>query len=97
MVTKLSEIRSEFFILDLDPGFGSPPPPLTFYPSRIPDPGAKKAPDPGSESLPTRGRKMQHKLIETYFFRSGLANLPFFYQLFKRHHPENIMNKYPTS
>ncbi len=23
---------------------------LTFYPSRIPDPGAKKAPDPGSGS-----------------------------------------------
>jgi hypothetical protein len=24
---------------------------LTFYPSRIPDPGAKKAPDPGSATL----------------------------------------------
>jgi hypothetical protein len=26
----------------------------TFYPSRIPDPGVKKAPDPGSATLVTR-------------------------------------------
>jgi hypothetical protein len=30
------------------PGFGSRILILTFYPSRIPDPGVKKAPDPGS-------------------------------------------------
>jgi hypothetical protein len=28
---------------------------LTFYPSRIPDPGVKKAPDPGSATLPETG------------------------------------------
>ncbi len=39
IVSKLSEIRSGLFIPDPDPGPGSP--------SRIPDPGVKKAPDSG--------------------------------------------------
>ncbi len=39
MVSKLSEIRSGFFIPNPDPDF-----------SPIPDPGVKKAPDPGSGS-----------------------------------------------
>jgi hypothetical protein len=34
-----------------DPGCSSPIRILTFYPSRIPEPGVKKAPDPGSATL----------------------------------------------
>ncbi len=43
IVSKLSEIWSGFFIPDPDPDF---------LPSRIPDPGVKKAPDPRSGSAP---------------------------------------------
>ena len=37
-----------------DPGCSSRIRMLTFYPSRIPDPGVKKAPDPGSVTLHQR-------------------------------------------
>ncbi len=44
IISKLSELWSGMLIPD--PGSGS----WFFYPSRIPDPGVKKAPDPGSGS-----------------------------------------------
>ncbi len=43
IVSKLSKIWSGLFIPDPDPD-------PDFYPSRIPDPGVKKAPNPGSGS-----------------------------------------------
>ncbi len=46
IVSKLSEILSVMFIPDPDPGSGI----MVFYPSRIPNPGVKKAPDHGSGS-----------------------------------------------
>jgi hypothetical protein len=46
LVSKLLEICFGLFIPDPD---------LTFYPSRIPDPGVKKAPDPGSGSATLHG------------------------------------------
>ncbi len=36
-----------------------PDPDADFYPSRIPDPGVKKAPDPGSGTLVHRKRKIE--------------------------------------
>ncbi len=38
------------FIPEPEPGSGTKIRILIFYPSRIPDPGVKKAPDPGSDS-----------------------------------------------
>jgi hypothetical protein len=42
---------------------------LTFYPSRIPDPGVKKAPDPGSGTLKTGEATI-------YFFRENTTCVP---------------------
>jgi hypothetical protein len=48
---------------------------LTFYPSRIPDPGVKKAPDPGSRirirNTGRNGKKIS-QIINAYLY------LPFF-------------------
>ncbi len=41
-----------------DPGCSSRIRMLTFYPSRIPDPGVKKAPDPGSATLYANWKKI---------------------------------------
>ncbi len=49
-----SRIRTKKWFLSsrkYDPGFSSRIRMLTFYPSRISDPGVKKAPDPGSATL----------------------------------------------
>ncbi len=59
---------------------------LTFYPSRIPDPGVKKAPDPGSGSatlvnglttglsgqIPTDGLSFKEKKTENIYSTSFL-------------------------
>jgi hypothetical protein len=42
-----------------DPGCSSRIRSLTFYPSRIPDPGVKKAPDPGSTTMETTTQKRE--------------------------------------
>jgi hypothetical protein len=46
---------------------------LTFYPSRIPDPGVKKAPDPGSATLLIR---IQPKIMGIRIRNPSFKTLP---------------------
>jgi hypothetical protein len=80
-----------------DPGCSSriPDPDADFYPSRIPDPGVKKAPDPGSGSatllLPLKKIQMVFFIVllqrqnfsailaEKFFRRVGNTDLEFLY------------------
>jgi hypothetical protein len=56
---------------EYDPGCSSRIRMLTFYPSRIPDPGVKKAPDPGSQIRirnTDKKSKRSHKAVEIKVF-----------------------------
>jgi hypothetical protein len=62
-----------------DPGCSSriPDPDADFLPSRIPDPGVKKAPNPGSATLNKRERKYENQCCGsvTFWYGSGSADL----------------------
>jgi hypothetical protein len=46
---------------------------LTFYPSRIPDPGVKKAPDPGSGSATLDNMSMICRYLDDGVVGSGMG------------------------
>ncbi len=74
---------------------------LTFYPSRIPDPGVKKAPDPGSRirirNTVSKGRNNRDfSFRDTSSWCACRADQPFWYMIHETVFCKNISNLHQT-